>query len=139
MIILIDNAQPTFCHRDPLLYQKRCFTNQSLIMGAIAMYNMDHDVMIKEYNSNIYDLLIQEKYLSGEIITECDFFVEGDLSEGGYLYCVYHGAYGGQKKGTDIELSTRPKTDLRKKKIEKLIYYALSVVPTIIYYLIRFI
>jgi competence protein ComGC len=139
MIFFVTNANPNLGKRDRFHFQKICFNNQRSLVGAIEMYNMDHDVMIKNYDSNVYDTLVREKYIkNNNIDTECDFFVAGDLTEGGYLYCLYHGAYGGQKDGTDIELTTKPKTQKKQNMIIKLISFALCIVPTIIYYTIKF-
>ena len=139
MTFLAINAQPNFCKRDRKVYQKRCFSTQRCIMGAIEMYNMDHSEMLNEYNPRVYDLLLHEKYIKEENIdTDCKYLVEGDLTEDGYIYCLNHGACGGQKEGTNIGASTKSKAQKKEEYTKALIFIALCFGPTFIYYFISF-
>ncbi|MDD3000840.1 MAG: hypothetical protein PHF29_03725, partial [Candidatus Riflebacteria bacterium] len=63
--------------------QKACFANQRVLMGAIEMYNMDHDEMIKEITPDIFNaggLLLREKYLANPLRMpdpDCLIYSEG--------------------------------------------------------------
>ena len=139
MTFLAISAMPNFCKKNPYYNQKICFSNQRCLMGAIEMYNMDSNTMISTFNPNIYDTLLRGKYLQEELETECEFFVEGDLTEDGYIYCSNHGAYGGQKEGKNIEKSANPKAKKRKEITQGLIFLALCFGPTLIFYFFSFI
>ncbi len=115
--------------------QKMCFTNQKILMGAIELYNMDHKEKIKDCNTEIYDLLIKNKYLKENSLnsSECDFICEGDLSDNGFIYCPNHGSLDGKIKGKDISVSTHPKRDSMIQQRSNLIKFGIAFGPLIFY------
>ena len=119
--------------------QERCFRNQRTLIGAIEMYNMDQKEMIKDLDSNTYDLLIKGKYLKNTWLeeTECEFFSEGDLSNDGFIYCSNHGDYSKKKKGENEEASLTPKKDSRERMKNKMVKLLIAVGPTLLYLLLR--
>lgn len=122
-------------------YQDRCFGYQRVITGAIEMYNMDHNEMIKDYNPEVYDLLRKENYLKGDLAdeTECEFLVEGNLTGDGFIYCLNHGSIDRKKEGKDIEASLTPKKDSRERLKKNLIKLLVAFGPTILFLLIMLI
>ena len=139
MTFLAINAQPNFCKRDRKVYQKRCFSTQRCIMGAIEMYNMDHSEMINTYDQSIRDLLVKEKYLQASFMNdvECEFAAEGDLTGNGFIYCINHGEPSGKKKGKDEFASLNPKKESIRKRNKVLLILGLLFGPTLFYLLLR--
>ena len=77
--------------------QKACFSNQRIISGAIEMYNMDHEVMMRDFNDYNAGLLVSGKYLKSIPVgskPECRYLSSGDLTGEGVIYCEYHGSIG---------------------------------------------
>ncbi len=75
---------------------KSCFSNIRVLLGALEMYNMDHDIMISEMNETVMDILFREKYLKqipvGPVPRRCKYYNHGDLTDTGVIYCEYHGS-----------------------------------------------
>lgn len=137
MYFLFESGKPNFCKRVPRdYYQKQCFSNQRVISGAIDMYNMDHELMIHEFNEHTYKLLVEEKYLHNiKDYCECEYLVEGDLAVDGYIYCLNHGSPDRRKEGINPEASLHPKKDRKRELNENLIEFVFCTLPTIIHYL----
>ena len=77
--------------------QKECFSNIRVISGAIEMYNMDNEVMMKELNEENANLLIEGNYLRKMPKGSkplCRYRSSGDLTADGIVYCEYHGSAG---------------------------------------------
>ena len=80
-------------HGDPEAgLRKACYSNISVILGAVEMYNMDH------YSAMMTELDIQKlvdgKYLKNEPSKPypgCSYYSEGDLTEDGMIKCRLHG------------------------------------------------
>ncbi len=72
-----------------------CRSNLYIIMSAIEMYNMDMiDNKITVFNEDSLKKLLAGHYLKSEPSKsrqQCEYLTLGDLSEGGILYCKYHG------------------------------------------------
>ncbi len=73
--------------------EKNCFINIRVLTGAVDFYNMnvDEKSMMTSLNQEI---LFKQKYLKQIIIgteSECNYLTAGDLTNGGYIYCEYHG------------------------------------------------
>ena len=77
--------------------QKDCRTNIRVIESAVEMYNMDSSSIM---NNLDIDILIKGHYLKEKPIEpdkNCEYFIEGDLSKDGYVYCARHGDMRGYK------------------------------------------
>ncbi len=74
---------------------KACFSNLRVLTGAVEMYNMDNEIIIREFDSSTTKILLENKYLKSEPvlpeIDKCKYKSNGDISIDGYLYCEYHG------------------------------------------------
>ena len=119
--------------------QNLCFSNQRVLNGAIEMYNMDHNEMIKTYDQSVRDLLIKDKYLRSDFMdeVECEFITEGDLTETGFIYCVNHGDLGKNKEGKDEFASLTPNRDRINERNKILLVLGLLFGPTLFYLLLR--
>jgi hypothetical protein len=81
--------------------KKACYANQRVLLGAVEMYNMDHeDDPIKDFKQSMAmegGILIKERYLRRPIELphkECHYTGStSDLTEGGVILCDYHGSY----------------------------------------------
>ena len=71
--------------------EKACFSNIRAIQGAVEMYNMDYAIMMKNLDLSI---LQKGKYLKTLVKPEkeCEYLNQGDLDNGGYVYCKIHGS-----------------------------------------------
>ena len=70
--------------------QKACFSNIRLLQGAVEMYNMDHETMMKSLD---IDTLVKEHYLKESVMKpepNCDYYSDGDLSKSGKVTCKLH-------------------------------------------------
>jgi len=92
-------AVPNFQAARGQALQKACFANQRVLMGAIEMYNMDNDEMIKEITPDMFNaggLLLREKYLANPLRMpdpDCLIYSEGDLTgDSGQIRCKKHGS-----------------------------------------------
>ena len=105
VLFFINENIPKFGSPRSNRYQKHCFSNQRVLLGAVEIYNMDHTVFITDLNYETIDLLIKSKYLKANPSDgcECEYFTEGDLSADGYIYCLNHGSENRKKEGKDIE------------------------------------
>ncbi len=86
-------AIPNFRKARQQSRQKACFANQRVLMGAIEMYNMDHEKMISTFDEHTMSLL-EKGYLKGKIIMpedECCFATTGPLDQDGVIICALHG------------------------------------------------
>ena len=73
---------------------KSCFSNIRVIQGAIEMYNMDISDRIEHIEPDTINRLVKGKYLKTEPSkpeTTCEYKSIGDLTEGGFVFCTYHG------------------------------------------------
>ncbi len=69
---------------------KSCWSNIRVITGAVEMYNMDNDTMMKELD---IPLLVKNKYLysaPSKVEKDCEYLSFGDLTEDGFVYCILH-------------------------------------------------
>jgi len=74
--------------------QRACQANMRVIMGAIEMYNMDSNEMMRTLDSETMDRLLSGKYLKSPIIgaeKDCTYSSIGDMSEDGQVACSVHG------------------------------------------------
>ncbi|HOT28652.1 MAG TPA: VIT domain-containing protein [Candidatus Ozemobacteraceae bacterium] len=74
--------------------EKACYANMRVILGAVEMYNMDHDPMLCMVDDQVIDGLQQSNYLKGGINRPeagCAYLSSGDLTGGGVIYCAIHG------------------------------------------------
>ncbi len=90
--ILAAIAIPNFRKARQQARQKACFANQRVVMGAIEMYNMDHNEMLEAYSS-ANDTAELKGYLKGTITpAEKDCVLTGaDMHKDGVIICSYHG------------------------------------------------
>ena len=80
----------------------KCFSNLRLIIGAVEMYNLDGNEMIKTFDADAVLYLLNKNYLKKEPerpTNHCDYLSEGDLTDKGFIYCEYHGSLDGRIKG----------------------------------------
>ena len=83
---------PQFANARANAKHKACIANQRVLQGAVEMYNMDHSTMMTTLD---IDTLVKEKYLRTAPAgpePDCEYTSEGDLTSGGYVYCVRHGS-----------------------------------------------
>ena len=120
-------------------YQKQCFSNQRVLMGAIEMYNMDHNNMMTNYDNSFFELLVRDKYLTPSFMNniECEFLSEGDLTGSGYIYCVNHGDTEKKKEGKDELASLTPKSDSIREREMDLVLLGFLFGPTLLYFILR--
>lgn len=78
---------------------KACHANQRVILGAIEMYNMDNNIMLKSVShadlTSTSGVLYVGRYLKSPITPaeiDCEYRSYGDLSGPGVIYCTKHGA-----------------------------------------------
>ncbi len=88
--ILSAIAIPNFKKARSNAREKACFANQRVLQGAVEMYNMDNQVMMKELD---IETLRKGSLLHSPI--ECPdrgtYSSVGDLSSGGHISCSVHG------------------------------------------------
>ena len=84
--------------------KKACFSNMRVLQGALEMYNMDVNTMMREMNDENQKILMEGKYLKikepyvcPETYEKGHYLSEGDLTEDGVMYCTYHGTLEGIK------------------------------------------
>ncbi|MEW6711398.1 MAG: hypothetical protein AB1403_16355, partial [Candidatus Riflebacteria bacterium] len=90
--ILAAISVPNFRKAREQSRHKACYANQRVLLGAVEMYNMDHEQMMRHLNMNSLE---KGKYIKGKIVgpeSACRYEVNGDLSGNGYIYCRLHGA-----------------------------------------------
>jgi Ca-activated chloride channel family protein len=107
-------AVPNFRKARQQSRQKACLANQRVLMGAIEMYNMDHDVMITEMNDHVIDDLVQGKYLKSPIVPaeqSCCFGSTGPLDGDGVIICAEHGTV---EDPFDVNTDQKIKDEIRK-------------------------
>lgn len=78
--------------------EKACYANMRVILGAVEMYNMDHNPMLCMVDGQVIDGLTQANYLKGSINKPengCAYLSSGDLAGGGVIYCALHGCVEG--------------------------------------------
>ena len=114
-------------------YNRRnaCYSNIRVIQGAVEMYNMDSNSMMKELN---LDLLQEGKYLKEKPFPpeeECNYSNKGDLSENGEVYCALHG---GMTTEGDEEVINKKANEKNKENIT-LVFILLFIfsIPSLIY------
>ena len=111
--------------------ERNCVSNMRVIQGAIEMYNMDVDEknMLHELDDKVQELLVKGNYLRS--IQECPersykpkYLSKGDILEGGFIYCDYHGTMEGIKVTPNMTLSEynaekeKREMENERKKIE---------------------
>jgi competence protein ComGC len=91
-------AIPDFKPHRPQAREKACYANMRVILGAVEMYNMDHEAMISAVNDGMIrspgGLLVKEQYLKSGISspeTGCSYGTTGDLTGSGSVVCAMHG------------------------------------------------
>lgn len=93
------NARPIrSSHGGPLVREKACYANMRVLLGAVEMYNMDNDVMIKHMDNKAISLLVKGKYLRKDPqkpTSSCEYLDDGDLTNGGLIRCREHGTVEG--------------------------------------------
>ncbi len=101
---------PPLRHVHPDASIKTCFSNIRVIDGAIEMYNLDND---QKMTSLDFSVLLKEKYLKElprKPRSECDYYSEGDLTQGGYIACKKHGSIESSIRKQEKELEEKKKT-----------------------------
>lgn len=100
MVVLI--MMPTRRYGSPTqAREKACYANMRVILGAIEMYNMDHNEMITtrmDDPTKPTSILVREKYLKSPITpaeTDCYYRIHGDVSGNGVIVCDNHGTVEG--------------------------------------------
>ncbi len=82
--------------REATPVETACEHNQRVILGAIEMYNMDHQEMIKTLDDSMVragGVLVKESYLKTPIESpakDCVYASNGDLSVSGRVTCRVH-------------------------------------------------
>lgn len=91
-------AVPNFAKARDKARVANCFANQRILLGAIEMYNMDHEKMLtqlSEADAQEGGILLKNQYLREPINKpepECSYYSEGDLSKNGKISCKKHGS-----------------------------------------------
>jgi prepilin-type N-terminal cleavage/methylation domain-containing protein len=95
--ILAAIAIPNFRKAREQARQKACYANMRVILGAIEMYNMDHNKMIESMGdaapTDKTGLLVSGGYLKAPVSTpenDCSYLGE-DLHDAGLIECNKHG------------------------------------------------
>ncbi len=107
--------------------QKACFKNIRTITSAIENYNMDSSEMIKSFDKDVKEMLIDKKYLSPKMplpTDSCEYASEGDLSNDGILYCKFHGDFDNK---LNLWNRSKAKQDSRKHTNWLLIAFCVSL------------
>ena len=119
--------------------KKACFSNVRVLENAVEMYNMDKKDQISEFNDDVVEILINEKYLKAKPnppITKCEY-KGNNLNKGGVVYCKYHGYYA---ETNDSEYKREMEQKEREKRLNKIKKQAgillLCAIPSIIYVLL---
>ncbi len=90
-------AVPNFRKAREQARDKACYANMRVLQGAVEMYNMDHEEMITVLTEREIQILVQEKYLKGDIVRpeqDCVYGTIGDLTQDGVISCSVHGPIG---------------------------------------------
>ncbi|KAF1083416.1 MAG: hypothetical protein GQF41_0194 [Candidatus Rifleibacterium amylolyticum] len=91
--IALPNSRP---RRSGHSRMKACFANQRVILGAIEMYNMDHNELLHHMDDGVMNLLTSGKYL--KYTATCpgsppgQYINDGDLAQDGLIKCTVHGS-----------------------------------------------
>lgn len=96
--ILAAIAVPNYrkCYRQQAR-DKACFANMRVIMGAIEMYNMDHESLISttlDDPTKKDSILVKEHYLKSPLSppdVNCNYKIMGDITNKGFICCDVHG------------------------------------------------
>lgn len=94
-LIAIPNRRT--CYRQQTR-DKACYANMRVILGAIEMYNMDHQDMITTSLDDPFkksSVLVKGRYLKSEIHRpepDCNYRIVGDMTGSGYITCDVHGS-----------------------------------------------
>ncbi|MEW6711423.1 MAG: hypothetical protein AB1403_16480 [Candidatus Riflebacteria bacterium] len=91
--ILAAIAVPNFQKARGDAQKKACFANQRVLLGAVEMYNMDHEEMMEKLDSSAIELLAGENYLKTPPQCPADgkYYSDGKLSADGEIKCTIHG------------------------------------------------
>lgn len=93
--ILAAIAQPSYPRRSGHSRMKACFANQRVILGAIEMYNMDHNELLHHMDDGVMELLTSGKYLKYKAACPGhppgQYVNDGDLAQEGTIKCTIHG------------------------------------------------
>ncbi len=89
--VLAAAAIPNFKKARESAREKACFSNIRVLQGAVEMYNMDNDVLMKSLDT---DALVKGHYLKYPPQgpeTDCEYYSDGNLAEDGEVACRRHG------------------------------------------------
>ncbi len=71
-----------------------CYANMRVLLGAVEMYNYDHDRGMDRVGTDEIARLVQNQYLKSPLISYdpgCSYSSEGDLTTSGRIVCPVHG------------------------------------------------
>ncbi len=72
-----------------------CYANMRVLLGAVEMYNMEHETKISEFSDpTTIEMLITSRYLKTSIQrpeSTCSYSNDGDLAGVGIISCTVHG------------------------------------------------
>jgi competence protein ComGC len=120
---------------------KACYSNIRILLGAVEMYNMDHETMMTDLKT---DKLLADGYLKSEISlpdSECKYFATGDLTGDGEICCELHGIIQESDKikpEPDIVIKNQRKIEQERFK-DNLDQIFMSSIPAIIYLMVALI
>ena len=89
--ILAAIAIPNFRKAREQAREKACYANMRVLLGAVEMYNMDHNVMMSAPEETV---LLAGQYLKDAITppeSGCVLGNDGDLTGQGKITCAVHG------------------------------------------------
>ncbi|MDD3146730.1 MAG: prepilin-type N-terminal cleavage/methylation domain-containing protein [Candidatus Riflebacteria bacterium] len=92
--VLAALAVPNFRKAREQARDKACYANQRVLTGAVEMYNMDNSDGLM--TSLDIDSLLSKRYLKSRPALpekDCRYLSNGNLAEGGTIYCQLHGSY----------------------------------------------
>jgi competence protein ComGC len=93
LLFIILSCNIVFARRESAR-DKACFSNIRVILGALEMYNMDHETMLEEVNPDIIEKLVETGYLKvspSKPDSRCEYHSIGSLTSEGIIFCKYHG------------------------------------------------
>ncbi len=98
---------------------KSCYSNVRVIQGAVEMYNMDSNVLMKDLDT---DTLIKYNYLKEKPFlpeNSCNYLGD-NLDKDGTVYCDYHGDLEGKKYDRSLGTPEEQRIAVRNKFINEL-------------------
>lgn len=94
LMLLAAIAIPNFRRPHTQAREKACYANMRVLLGAIEMYNMDHQSMLTGVDEGVLSELQKQQYLKSSITkpeSGCFYGNDGDLTGDGRVTCVMHG------------------------------------------------